>query len=72
MLRALTLSLANLEEEFELLGGIIILLLLDAAVDHTIERLQVRLVLLGSALVSLVGLLVFSLKATLVACFGLV
>jgi len=72
MLRALTLSLANLEEEFELLGGIIILLLLDAAVDHTIERLQVRLVLLGSALVSLVGLLVFSLKATLVASFGLV
>ena len=72
MLRALTLSLANLEEEFELLGGIIILLLLDAAVDHTIERLQVSLVLLGSALVSLVGLLVFSLKATLVASFGLV
>lgn len=72
MLRALTLSLANLEEEFELLGGIIILLLLDAAVDHSIERLQVRLVLLGSALVSLVGLLVFSLKATLVASFGLV
>lgn len=30
---------ANLEEELELLGGVFILLLLDAAVDHAVKWL---------------------------------
>ena len=34
---ALALRLANLEEELKLLRGIVILLLLDTAVDHAVE-----------------------------------
>ena len=34
---ALSLRLANLEEELKLLRGIVVLLLLDTAVDHAVE-----------------------------------
>ena len=72
MLRALALSLANLKKELELLSCIIVLLLLGAAVDHTIQGLQVSFILLSSTLISHVGLLILSLKTTLVASFGLI
>lgn len=72
MLGALALSLANLKQELELLSCIIVLLLLGAAVDHTIQGLQVSFILLSSTLIRHVGLLIFSLKTTLVASFGLI
>ena len=37
MVRALTLRLADLQEEFKLLSSIFVLLLFNTAVDHTVE-----------------------------------
>ena len=67
MLRALALRFANLKEEFKLLTGILVLLLLDSAVDHAIEWHQVSLIDLGRSLIGLVRLLILTLKAALVA-----
>ena len=51
VLGALALRLANLKEELELLCGIFILLLLDAAVDHAVERHQEGLITRCSPLI---------------------
>lgn len=72
MLRALALGLTDLEKEFKLLRSVVILLLLDTAVDHAIQWLQICLILLRSTLVSLVSLLVLSFQAALVACLCLI
>ena len=48
---ALALRLANLKEELELLRGIFILLLLDAAVDHAVEGHQEGLITRCSPLI---------------------
>lgn len=72
MLRALALGLTDLEKEFKLLRSVVILLLLDTAVDHAVQWLQISLILLRSTLVSLVSLLVLSFQAALVASLCLV
>ena len=72
MLRALALGFTDLEKEFKLLRSVVILLLLDTAVDHAVKRLQIRLILLRSTLVCLVSLLVLSFQAALVASLCLV
>ena len=72
MLRALALGLTDLEKEFKLLRSVVILLLLDTAVDHAIQWLQICLILLRSTLVSLVSLLVLSFQAALVASLCLI
>lgn len=72
MLRALTLGLTDLEKEFKLLCSVVILLLLDTAVDHAVQWLQICLILLRSTLISLVSLLVLSFQAALVASLCLV
>ena len=51
VLGALALRLANLKEELELLCGIFVLLLLDAAVDHAVEGHQEGLITRGSPLI---------------------
>ena len=51
MLGALALRLANLKEELELLRGIFVLFLLDAAVDHAVERHQEGFITRCSALI---------------------
>ncbi len=60
---------ANLKKELELLAGILILLLLDAAVNHTVQGHQESLVNLSCSLISLVCLLVLALEALLVTHF---
>ena len=72
MLRALALRLADLEQELQLLRSVVVLLLLDAAVDHAIERQEEGLVTLGSPLVGLVRGFIFALEAPLVAHLRLV
>ena len=72
MVRAFSLRLTNLKQEFKLLGSIIVLFLLDAAVDHAVERLQEGLVVLGGPLVRLVGCLILSLQAALIPRLSLV
>ena len=48
---AFALRLANLEKELELLCGIVVLLLLDTAVDHAIEGHQEGFIACSSTLI---------------------
>ena len=61
VIRAFTLRLANLKQEFKLLCRIIILLLLDPALDHTIKGQKLSLVIGASFLVRHVGSLMLAL-----------
>jgi len=72
VLRTLALCFTNLEKELKLLGRVIILLLFNTTIDHTIQWLQVGFILLGGSLICLVRLFIFAFKAPLVASFCLV
>ena len=72
VVRALALVISNLQEELELLGCVLVLLLLDAAVDHSVEWRQVCFVVLGRTLVRLVSAIVVSFEALLEADLALV
>lgn len=66
------MRLTDLQEEFELLRSVLILLLLDSAVDHAIQRQEESFVALGGSLVRLVGSFVLALETALVAHFCLI
>ena len=72
VLRALALRLADLQQELELLRRVLVLLLLDPAVDHAIQGQEESFVALGGSLVRLVGSFVLALEAALVAHFRLI
>ena len=64
---ALALLVANLEEEFELLSGIVVLLLLNSAVYHAIEGHQEGFITCSSTLIRLICGFILALEAVLIA-----
>ena len=61
------MRLANLEEELKLLRGIVILLLLDTAVDHAIEGQEEGFIACSGTLISLICCFILALKTVLIA-----
>lgn len=72
MFRAFALRLANLEEEFKLLRGIIVLLLLDTTVDHAVKGHKEGFIARSSSLIRLICCFILALKTVLVADLCLV
>ena len=66
------MRLADLEKEFKLLSCIIVLLLLDSAVDHAIKGQKESFIALGGPLVSLVRRFILALETALVAHLSLI
>ena len=66
------MRLANFEEELKLLSGIIVLLLLDTAVDHAVKGHKEGFVALSSPLIRLICCFILALKTVLIADLRLV
>jgi len=71
MVCCLCLGLTHLKQKVKLLAGVFKLVLLDLAVDHTIQRGLVCLIALGCLLINTIGILVISKHCFLVCNFRL-
>lgn len=65
MIRSLLLAVTHFDQELKLLACVLKLILLDFAVNHSVKRGLVRLIILDSLLINLVGLLVIIQHALL-------